>query len=155
MFAQPVDTVDLLNVSTDRTGLQRVYGSVGNGAAGVPVSGAFDIDGDGFRDYAFAAMRASPSGRDNAGQVFLVFGNGMINGSIDTAVPNPRVLPIIGDQTKENAGSEIWMADVTNDGLGDLLICRQKLLRGCFANRWWCAHHSCRHRRTERNGDER
>jgi len=123
--AQPVGILDLAAVGTDDSGLQRVYGSVGTGVSGVPVSGGHDMDGDGNVDYAFAAMRASPLGRSEAGQVFLVFGDGSIDGTVDTASSSPRVLPIIGDQIQENAGTELWMADVTGDGLGDLLICRQ------------------------------
>jgi len=123
--AQPVATLDLAAVGTSDSGLQRVHGSVGTGVSGVPVAGGFDVDGDGHRDYAFAAMRADPLGRNEAGQVFLVFGDGSIDGTMDSGVSNPRILPITGDQVQENAGSELWMADVTGDGLGDLLICRQ------------------------------
>ncbi len=123
--AQPAGTTDLATVPPTGGGVQRIFGSSGNGSAGVPVAGGFDADGDGFDDYAFAAMRASPLGRNNAGEIFLVFGTGVIDGEIDTAGSNPRVLRIIGDQVQENAGSELWMDDVTGDGLGDLLICRQ------------------------------
>jgi hypothetical protein len=104
---------------------RRVLGSVGDGSFGVPVAGGFDMDRDGQADYAFAAMRASPQGRNNAGEVFLIFGDGSIAGQLDTAQPDPRVLRIHGDQVQENAGSEIWMADVTGDGYGELIICRQ------------------------------
>lgn len=124
-LAQPITTIDLADVDPGDGVLQRVFGSVGNGSSGVPVAGGFDVDGDGSRDYAFAAMRASPDGRTSAGQVFLVFGDGTIQGEIDTGVDDPRVLTIWGDHSQENVGSEIWMADVTGDGLGDLLICRQ------------------------------
>jgi hypothetical protein len=99
--AQPIHTVDLASTPTNNSGLQRVYGSVGTGVSGVPVAGGHDVDGDGHRDYAFAAMRADPLGRSEAGQVFLVFGNGSIDGTIDSAVPNPRVLTIIGDQCRK------------------------------------------------------
>lgn len=123
--AQPVATLDLAAVGTTDSGLQRIYGSVGDGVSGVPVAGGEDMDGDGHVDYALAAMRASPLGRNEAGQVFLVFGDGQVNGDIDTGTAHPRVLPVLGDQVNENTGSEMWMADVTGDGLGDLLICRQ------------------------------
>lgn len=123
--AQPVATLDLAAVGTSDSGLQRVHGSVGTGVSGVPVAGGFDVDGDGHRDYAFAAMRADPMGRNEAGQVFLVFGDGSIDGTLDSGVSDARILPITGDQVQENAGSELWMADITGDGLGDLLICRQ------------------------------
>jgi hypothetical protein len=125
LAAEPVGSTDLALISTNEGLLRRVLGSSGQGAWGVPVSGGHDVDLDGFNDYAFAAMRASPQGRQDAGEVFLVFGDGTTNGLIDTAFPDTRVLTIHGDQIKENAGSEIWMADVTGDGRGDLMICRQ------------------------------
>lgn len=117
-------SLDLAEISTD-AGLLRLQGSVGNGEFGVPVAGGLDINGDGFKDFAMASMLASPSSRRAAGQVALVLGDGAINGTLDTGVDNPRILTIIGDGNNENAGSEIWMGDVTGDGLGDLLIARQ------------------------------
>jgi len=125
LMAQPVGTTDLANVVPTEGVYRRVLGSVGSGASGVPVAGGFDMDKDGKNDYAMAAMRASPLGRNRAGQVFLVFGDNTAAGVVDTALNDPRVLEIYGDQTQENAGSEIWMADVTGDGYGDLIICRQ------------------------------
>jgi hypothetical protein len=124
--AQPVGTLDLATVAPGDGVYRRVLGSVGNGASGVPVAGGYDIDGDGHADSAFSAMRASPQGRNQAGVVFLVFGDSGISGEFDTAIePHPNILEIHGDQVQEHAGSEIWMADVTGDGLGDLIICRQ------------------------------
>jgi hypothetical protein len=125
LAAQPVGTTDLMDVSPQDGLYRRLLGSVGNGSSGVPVAGGFDMDKDGDMDYAMAAMRASPQGRFSAGQVFLVFGDGQAVGVVDTAGADPRVLKIHGDQVQENAGSEIWMADVTGDGFGELLICRQ------------------------------
>jgi hypothetical protein len=98
---------------------------VGQGSYGVPVAGGADLDKDGQPDYALAAMTASPQSRVFAGQVFVVFGDGGMSGTIDTSANNPRVLEIHGDQAQENAGSEIWMGDVTGDGFGDLVVCRQ------------------------------
>ena len=89
------------------------------------MAGGYDVDGDGNNDYAMASIRGNPFGRTRAGQVFLVFGDGTIGGEIDTDVVQERVLRIAGDQDHEIAGAEIWMDDVTGDGLGDLLICRQ------------------------------
>ncbi|MEM9532859.1 MAG: hypothetical protein AAGA23_18205 [Pseudomonadota bacterium] len=123
--AQPALEIDLAVTRDDPDVLTRVYGSVGDGDAGLPVAGGFDMNGDGFPDYAFAAFRADVGGLIQAGQVFLVLGNGSISGSVDTAQADTRVLPILGTQTSEHTGSEIWMDDVTGDGLGDLLICRQ------------------------------
>jgi hypothetical protein len=117
-------TIDLATLGDDV--LMRVYGNLENGGSrGVPVAGGFDMDGDGHQDVAMASMLASPAGRSGAGEVFLIFGDGTITGSFDTAVPDARILHILGDVTSEAAGSEIWMDDVTGDGLGDLLIARQ------------------------------
>ncbi len=123
--AQPIAFTDLAEVNPDKGRIERVYGSVGSGVVGVPVAGGGDLDGDGHADTAFAAMLASPLGRDRAGQVFLVFGNGDIAGASDTAQASPDIMAFFGDQAQENAGSEIWVDDVTGDGLADLLICRQ------------------------------
>lgn len=133
--AQPVGTLDLATVSPGEGLYRRVLGSIGLGAAGIPVAGAYDVDGDGHVDYAFAAQRANPFCpgdfcRADAGQLFLVFGDSQIIGQQDTLANPPNILRIVGDQIKENAGSEIWMADVTGDGLGDLIICRQNYTPG-------------------------
>jgi hypothetical protein len=107
--------------------LMRVYGhgSENGGAAGVPVAGGFDCDDDGFVDMAFAQIKGDPLGRTNAGEVTLVFGDGTVGSTLDSASSDPRILRILGDQTNEITGAEIWMDDVTGDGLGDLLIGRQ------------------------------
>ncbi len=100
------------------------------GVLGVPVAAGFDADGDGFIDYGVGHFRASPLGRNQAGTVSLIFGDGTIGNSIDLAVANPNVLKIHGAALvgeREMAGSELWLDDVTGDGLGDLLICRQNL----------------------------
>lgn len=117
--------IDLVNMGAD-DGLVRVCGSAGTGTLGVPVSAGNDVDGDGHPDFAMAAMLASPEGRSNAGQVYLVFGNGELDYTLDTgAADTPRILTIIGEAPLEMTGSEIWMGDVTGDGLDDLLIARQ------------------------------
>ena len=122
--------VDLADTAAVASGLLRIFGSTGSGNFGVPVAGAHDVDGDGEFDLAFAAMRASPAGRENAGEIFLVFGDGTIPGSLDTAVPDARILHVYGSAAFENAGSEIWIDDVSGDGIGDLMIARQNFSAG-------------------------
>jgi hypothetical protein len=117
--------LDLLGRSTEEPGLMRVHGSsTTRGSFGVPVAGGGDVDGDSFEDVALATMRADPQGRDHAGTVSLLFGTGSVTGTLDTFA-DPRILPIHGAQPRENAGSEIWMGDVTGDGLSELLVARQ------------------------------
>ena len=69
-------------------------------------------------------MLDSPLGRTRAGSVQVVFGDGQIAQDVDLAVANPRVLSILGDGNQEATGGEIWMADLTGDGTGDLIIGR-------------------------------
>jgi hypothetical protein len=110
-------------------GFTRVAGAGGEfrlGLFGVPVAGGFDVDGDGHQDYANAYMTAAPFGRFvAAGEVYLTFGDGTASRLVDTATPQPTTLRITGEIPFEFTGSEIWMGDVTGDGLGDLLIARQ------------------------------
>lgn len=123
--SNPVTHLDLADVVGGAEGLLRIHGSTGRGSHGVPVAGGLDVDGDGERDLAFAAMQSSPAGRFNAGEVYLVFGDGSITGTLDTAVSDARILHLLGSAAFENTGSEIWLDDVTGDGLGDLLVARQ------------------------------
>ncbi len=116
--------IDLRSVEP-ADGLLRLHGSTGIGNFGVPVTGGYDVNGDGNLDFAMASMLSSPESRESAGKVYLVFGDGTVNSSIDTGESNTDVLTIIGDGPSEMTGSEIWMGDVTGDGLGDLLIARQ------------------------------
>lgn len=123
--ADPLITIDLATTPAAVDTLTRVHGSTGNGAFGVPVAAGGDCDGDGFQDFAFASMIASPSSRDEAGIAYLVFGSGALGETLDTAVAQARILEIHGAGPHENTGSELWMDDVTGDGIGDLLIARQ------------------------------
>ena len=121
----PARSLDLADIATGDPGLLRLHGSSGNGSFGVPVAGGADLDGDGDNDLALAAMRASPLGRGNAGEVFVLFGDGTVSGAIDTGIPDARILRIQGAAAFENAGSEVWMDDVTGDGIADLIVSRQ------------------------------
>lgn len=123
--AQPAVTIDLASTSTSTGILRRVFGSEGDGSRGVPVAGGFDCDEDGFADYAFASIQAGPLGRTKAGITYLTFGTGSLSGILDTAGTHANVLKIAGDVDNETCGSELWMDDVTGDGIGDLLIGRQ------------------------------
>ncbi len=120
-----VAVLDLADLPVSPGRLTRVHGSVGSGIFGVPVAGPGDLDGDGLQDYAVAYMRANPLGRSRAGEVDVVFGDGTIGGSLDTAIDQPRLLRIAGDVIQETAGDEIWIGDVTGDGIADLLVGRQ------------------------------
>ncbi len=123
--AEPSLTVDLATVSVADGLLLRLHGRAGNGAFGVPVAASADCDGDGLNDLAMSSMLADPSGRSDAGEVHVIFGDGSTAGAIDAAVLQPNLLRVIGDGSLELTGSEVWLDDVTGDGIADVLIAQQ------------------------------
>lgn len=125
--APPTHLLDLADVPRDSRAVWRAWGARGVGSGGLPVTGGPDVDGDGFPDVAVAFFTADPMGRQNGGEVDVVFGDGSFFGSdsVDTGVNPPGVLRIFGAAASETAGNEVWIDDVTGDGLGDVLICRQ------------------------------
>lgn len=121
----PQVAIDLASAGTPTGGIERVFGWAGDGSFGVPVCGGFDCDGDGFPDVAFSSLMASPAFRTEAGEVALVFGDGVIGGEVDTGPVSSNVLKVIGSQPYEVVGAEVWMDDLTGDGLGDVIFGRQ------------------------------
>ena len=128
--AQAQRILDIRSLDPGRDALIRVYGSVGQGTKGVPVAGPGDVDGDGYADLGVAFFQASPLGRGGAGEVNLVFGKGHIGWSVDTSRNQASFLRIAGDVEREAAGNEIWIDDVTGDGIADLLVGRQNYSPG-------------------------
>ena len=132
VFAQPARVIDLATFGTPAGELTRIFGSsqvVGgapaSGAFGVPVAGGGDLDDDGFEDFVFSSVVAAPLGRVGAGEMIVVFGDGTFGGTLTTAGFGDNRLKIAGQHTEEVAGVEVEIADVTGDGVGDLLIGRQ------------------------------
>jgi hypothetical protein len=119
-------SLDLDGVPPAANVLSRVMGSDNDGSYGVPVTGGFDCDGDGHRDTAFAQITSSPLGRSGAGQAMLVFGSGTIQGpEVNSAGLQSGILKVAGATAGEVCGAEIWMDDLTGDGVGDFIIGRQ------------------------------
>ena len=117
-------TLDILGLTGPGFLRASGQGAAGDGRFGMPVAAGFDLDGDGHLDFARSNMIDSPLGRNRAGSVQLIFGDSQITTDIDLAMANTKVLSIYGAAVQEAAGGEIWMADVTGDGIGDLLIGR-------------------------------
>lgn len=121
----PVNPVDLREAPH-----LRVFGLRGTGERGTPIAGGRDIDGDGAADFVIASFMADPPDRAGvsrvaAGVVAVVFGDGQLSGEIDASVPSAQVLHIYGANYAETLGNEVWVDDVTGDGLADVLIGRQ------------------------------
>jgi hypothetical protein len=105
---------------------QRVYAPSGeDGRLGVPVATGMDVDGDQQIDFMRASFLASGMGGTASGIVYLLLGDGGFGLDINLQAPPQRLLKIHGGAPRESTGSEVWMDDVTGDGVGDLLIARQ------------------------------
>lgn len=88
------------------------------------VSGAGDVNGDGYDDLLLGAPGADLTGVDD-GAAYLVFGGGTSLGSgVDLSVRDPaRVLTLQAASRFEVLGKEVTAAgDVNGDGLADVLI---------------------------------
>ncbi len=84
-----------------------------------------DIDGDGFDDLAVGAPDADPGGRENAGEVYVLYGDaGGFPASLDpAAMEADRGFRIEGADPFDYAGFAVSGAgDVNGDGFDDILI---------------------------------
>jgi hypothetical protein len=93
--------------------------------AGVAVSGAGDLNGDGIDDLAIGATGVGANGDDDAGRVYVVFGSDQsFPDSLDLAtIDGTNGFQINGAAADERAGNALAAAgDVNGDGIADLLV---------------------------------
>ncbi|NCC53328.1 MAG: choice-of-anchor D domain-containing protein, partial [Spartobacteria bacterium] len=118
--------VTLTNSWLDGTNGVLFTGAVAGDNAGCSVSGAGDVNGDGFDDFLIGAYRASPPDYWLAGETYLVFGtswglpawieltNSFFNGT--------NGVRIIGAANVRSGYSVSGAGDVNGDGFDDILI---------------------------------
>ena len=120
--------VDLTNLAPEAGFV--IQGDAGNDRAGQSVSGAGDVNGDGYADLIVGANQGDDGG-SNAGEAYLVFGKadgfGELAGSrrvVDLDDLDPEAGFIIrGDAGGDNAGISVSAAgDVNGDGYADLIV---------------------------------
>jgi uncharacterized delta-60 repeat protein len=101
------------------------FGEDPNDQCGFAVSGAGDVNGDGFEDLLIGAPEADGSGNftNRAGTVYLIFGSAALPTTIDLGNLGASGITIHGGQEDERIGIALSSAgDVNGDGLSDLLI---------------------------------
>ncbi|NRB18318.1 MAG: FG-GAP repeat protein [Rhodobacteraceae bacterium] len=89
------------------------------------VANAGDINGDGGDDFVVGAPRASPDGKHNAGETYVIFGtNDGFEASFDlSALDGTNGFVINGIEVLDVSGVSVSAAgDVNGDGIGDLII---------------------------------
>lgn len=111
----------------DSTDGFRLDGIDGSDRSGRSVSGAGDVDGDGFADLIIGAYRADPNGNSSAGESYVVFGfdSGAVThqgtGAAETLTGDGAANVIIGDlgaDTLVGGGG----ADALRGGAGDDIL---------------------------------
>jgi hypothetical protein len=99
-------------------------GSTSNDFSGLSVSGAGDVNGDGFADLIIGASGADPAGNSEAGVSYVVFGSSTFDSSLDLAgLDDSNGFVLIGITDGDFSGHSVSGAgDVNGDGFADLII---------------------------------
>lgn len=100
----------------------QINGASGEDFSGRAVSGAGDVNGDGLADIVIGAFFADPSGRNFAGEAYLVFGKATST-PVDLANLGGGGFRMRGALSGDQAGYSVSGAgDLNGDGLADLII---------------------------------
>jgi len=95
-----------------------------SGRTDTVVSTAGDVNGDGIDDFMIGSSEASPRGRLNAGQAFVLFGGSSWDNFFDLAsLTITKGFILQGEEASDGSGSALSNAgDINGDGLGDLIV---------------------------------
>ena len=109
-------TIDLSTESADIT----VYGAVSADCCGRSVASG-NINGDEYADIIIGAIQADPSGRDAAGETYVIFGSSSPPSEIDLST-TPADITICGDDSVDYFGYAVASGDINGDGYDDVII---------------------------------
>jgi len=102
-----------------------IFGADSGDRSGFSVSGAGDVNGDGFHDLLIGAYRADASGnaKSDAGESYVIFGGALLPTTIDLANLGTAGIKIFGADAGDQSGRSVSSAgDVNGDGFDDLII---------------------------------
>ncbi len=113
--------VDLETLSGDGTGF-RIDGKPASNRTGYSVSGAGDINGDGYSDLIIGAPEADVGGNSNAGESYIILGSASPS-DLDLSSMGDAEYQLDGIDASDFSGFEVaGTGDVNSDGLSDWII---------------------------------
>ncbi len=113
------------NLAALGTGGIVLFGADADDRSGTAVSGAGDVNGDGYSDFLIGAPNADASGntKSNAGEVYLVYGRPSFTTTIDLNTLGTSGVTISGADAGDLLGRSVAAAgDVNGDGLDDFIV---------------------------------
>lgn len=102
-----------------------IYGAVPNTLTGIGLSGAGDVNGDGFDDFLVGTYLSDGPGNNKfaVGAANLIFGGASLGSTINLATLGTNGVIFYGEEYYDLAGWAVSSAgDLNDDGLDDLLI---------------------------------
>ena len=116
-----VDRIDLNGL--DGTDGFRILGFVSGGYSGDRVSGAGDVNGDGFADLIISAYEAQPGADLYSGAAYVVFGSSSPAAFVDLGTLGSGGVTLDGADANDQFGRTVSAAgDINGDGYGDFII---------------------------------
>ncbi len=101
----------------------QIDAAAGSTLAGITLSGAGDVNGDGIDDFVIGSPYDDPSGRSNAGSSYLVLGKSNFSATLDLGNSANFALRIDGAKAGDQAPYSLaTIGDVNGDGYDDILI---------------------------------